>query len=256
MLRLTLRMPCGLPNASPHLRDEVRQLQHQLRRWGYNIPTDGQFGPRTDNIVRDFQRKRGLGVDGVVGPGTWDALLDADGKNLGSSFVDPHVDTRPVEDAPAPTNTPAPAPGGAGPAWMNVAKKEQGTHEVRGRSANPRILAYHATTDLHSRSDEIAWCSSFINWCLKQCGIKGTNSAGAISWKNWGSASSPRYGAIAVINNPAMARSSLTATGNHCGFLVEETKTHYVLLGGNQSNSVKVSRFPKAKWRLLALRWP
>src|SRR5690349_9554770 len=121
MLRHTLRMPCGLSNASPHLRDEVRQLQQQLRRWGYNIPVDGQFGPRTDKIVRDFQRKRGLGVDGIVGHASWDALLVADTKNLGGHYVDPHVDTRPVEDAPAPANTPAPAPSGTGPAWMSIA---------------------------------------------------------------------------------------------------------------------------------------
>lgn len=254
MLRPTLRMPCGYPDAGPHLRDEVRQLQYQLRRWGYAIPTDGQFGPRTDAIVRDFQRKRGLGVDGIVGRGTWDEVLDADAKNIGSAFVDNHVDTSPIEATPAPTNN-APAPTGS-PAWMNVAKKEEGTREVKGRAANPRIIAYHATTDLRAKSDEVAWCSSFVNWCLKQCGIRGTNSAGAASWKKWGTASAPRYGAIAVVFNAGAARSSLTTTGNHVGFLVEETKTHYVLLGGNQSNSVKVSRYPKAKWRLLAMRWP
>lgn len=255
MIRHTLRMPCGTPNARPYLRDEVRQLQHQLRRWGYSTPTDGYFGPRTDTMVRDFQKKRGLHVDGVVGPGTWEALLVADSRHVGATFVDPHVDTRRVEDTLEQKQISA-APAGGTPAWMNVAKKETGTHEIRGRSANPRIIAYHATTDLRSQSDEVAWCSSFVNWCLKQCGIRGTNSAGAASWKKWGHATSARYGAIAVIFNPAMARSSLTATGNHVAFLVEETKTHYVLLGGNQSNSVKVSRYPKAKWKLQALRWP
>jgi uncharacterized protein (TIGR02594 family) len=256
MLQPTLRMPCGYRDAAPHLRDEVRQLQHQLRRWGYALPTDGEFGPRTDAIVRDFQRKRGLDpVDGIVGRRTWNALLIADARNIGSSFVDRHVDTPPPEVTSATTST-TPAPTTNGPAWMNVAKKEQGTHEIKGRAANPRIIAYHATTDLRARSDEVAWCSSFVNWCLKQCGIRGTNSAGAASWKKYGNASSARYGAIAVVFNPAMARSSLTATGNHVGFLVEETKTHYVLLGGNQGNSVKVSRYAKAKWRLLAMRWP
>ncbi len=254
MLRPTLRLPCGYPEAGPHLRDEVRQLQHQLRRWGYSIPTDGQFGSRTDAIVRDFQRKRGLGDDGIVGSKTWNALLVADAKNLGGMFVDRHVDIRPIEDISSESNS-NPAPD-AGPAWMKIAHKEKGTNEVRGRAANPRIVVYHATTGLRARSDETAWCSSFVNWCLKQCGIRGTNSAGAASWKGWASASAARHGAIAVIFNPAMARSSLTATGNHVAFLVEETKTHWVLLGGNQGNSVKVSSYPKAKWKLLALRWP
>ncbi|HRI70962.1 MAG TPA: TIGR02594 family protein [Polyangium sp.] len=255
MLRHTLRMPCGFRHAGPHLVEDVRQLQRQLRRWGYNVPADGQFGPRTDAIVRDFQKKLHLNIDGVVGPGTWDALLVADARNLGGTFVDPHVDTPPLEDAPAP-NRPETPPGVEIPAWMTIARKEQGTHEVRGRSANPRILTYHAATDLHARSDEIAWCSSFVNWCLKQCGIHGTNSAAAASWKKWGQATRARQGAVAVVYNPGMARSSMTTTGNHVAFLVEETKTHYVLLGGNQSNSVKISRYPKSKWRLLALRWP
>lgn len=246
-------MPCGYPDAGPHLREEVRQLQHQLRRWGYAVPVDGQFGPRTNAVVRDFQRKRGLGVDGVVGANTWDALLVADAKNLGGSFVDRYVDAPEADLAPATTNSVPDA--GNGPAWMAIAKKEEGTREVAGRAANPRIIAYHAATDLRARSDEVAWCSSFVNWCMKQSGIRGTNSAAAASWKKWGNASASRYGAIAVVYNAAMANSSLTTTGNHVAFLVEETKTHWVLLGGNQSNSVKVSRYSKAKWKLLAMRW-
>jgi uncharacterized protein (TIGR02594 family) len=139
---------------------------------------------------------------------------------------------------------------------MKIAKNEQGTSEISGKAANPRIVAYHAATDLRARSDETAWCSSFVNWCMKQSGVRGTNSAGAASWKTWGNASAARYGAVAVVFNQGMARSSMTTTGNHVAFLVEETKTHWVLLGGNQSNSVKVSHYPKAKWKLLALRWP
>ena len=38
------------------------------------LAKDGQFGPMTTNAVKDFQKKKGLGVDGIVGPKTWHAL--------------------------------------------------------------------------------------------------------------------------------------------------------------------------------------
>jgi len=49
---------------------DVRLLQTKL-----GIASDGQFGAGTDAAVRDFQRRRGLKVDGIVGPDTWTALF-------------------------------------------------------------------------------------------------------------------------------------------------------------------------------------
>ena len=38
------------------------------------LAVDGQFGPKTMRAVLDFQNKKGLSVDGIVGPQTWHAL--------------------------------------------------------------------------------------------------------------------------------------------------------------------------------------
>ena len=38
------------------------------------LATDGDFGPLTESAVKDFQTKKGLSVDGIVGPHTWHAL--------------------------------------------------------------------------------------------------------------------------------------------------------------------------------------
>ena len=39
-----------------------------------NLAQDGIFGPITEEAVRDFQKRKGLSVDGVVGSKTWAAL--------------------------------------------------------------------------------------------------------------------------------------------------------------------------------------
>lgn len=55
----------------------VRELQNELRKDGFNPgPVDGIFGAKTTAAVRAFQAKKGLVVDGIVGPKTWAALLN------------------------------------------------------------------------------------------------------------------------------------------------------------------------------------
>jgi peptidoglycan hydrolase-like protein with peptidoglycan-binding domain len=49
----------------------VEQVQYALVAHGYDIKIDGNFGPQTENAVRDFQKNQGLKVDGIVGPITW-----------------------------------------------------------------------------------------------------------------------------------------------------------------------------------------
>ncbi|WP_371877594.1 TIGR02594 family protein [Geomonas paludis] len=132
---------------------------------------------------------------------------------------------------------------------MAVAMKEIGQKELRGVQDNPRILLYHATTSLHATTDEIAWCSAFVNWCLKQVGIHGTNSAAASSWLHWGKISVPMPGAVTVVKS--------TTTGeNHVAFFISEGQSHYTLLGGNQSHQVRLSNFPKRSYVVLGHRWP
>ncbi len=252
MLHPTLRLGSGYPDLSPYLRGEVQILQRALGRWGYTVPADGEFGPKTETAVRSFQRRQGFRDDGIVGNITWASVLSdrATPNGAGSDFKPPGTNQPPVVVAPPSTSA------SAGLAWMDIAKKEVGQHEVAGKSANPRILEYHAATDLKAKSDEVAWCSSFVNWCMTKAGIKGTRSAAAASWTGWGVASQGKPGSVTVIYNPGSANSSLSRSGNHVAFLLEETSTHLVLLGGNQSDSVKVSNFAKKSWRVKAYRWP
>ena len=53
---------------------DVNKLQDQLRKLGYAVATDGDFGYETDWAVRDFQGSYGLPRDGIVGPRTRAAI--------------------------------------------------------------------------------------------------------------------------------------------------------------------------------------
>jgi len=55
--------------------DGVRAIQSRLNANGYGLCIDGAFGPKTEAAVRDFQHSRGLVVDGKVGEGTWQKLV-------------------------------------------------------------------------------------------------------------------------------------------------------------------------------------
>jgi uncharacterized protein (TIGR02594 family) len=140
--------------------------------------------------------------------------------------------------------------------WMAMARGELGQKELKGAEDNPRIREYHAATTMGAKPDEVAWCSSFVNWCLAKAGLHGTRSAAAASWVEWGIDTEPRRGAIVVVYNAAAKNSALSHTGNHVGFLVEDLGWGWKVLGGNQSDMVKESCFSKKKWALKAVKWP
>src|SRR4029079_11841524 len=55
---------------------DVRRLQvlFVMRKEMNYSDIDGNFGPKTLELVKDFQQGRSLAPDGVVGPLTWAAL--------------------------------------------------------------------------------------------------------------------------------------------------------------------------------------
>jgi hypothetical protein len=52
-------------------------VQELLKKKGFNLNSDGAFGPITDSTVKQFQSNVGIGSDGIVGPITWKKLLEA-----------------------------------------------------------------------------------------------------------------------------------------------------------------------------------
>lgn len=77
--------PAPEPAKRPTLRkgnrnQYVKELQTDLDRLGYNLGIcgiDGDFGTATEKAVKEFQRDHGLSQDGICGPKTWAALINA-----------------------------------------------------------------------------------------------------------------------------------------------------------------------------------
>jgi peptidoglycan hydrolase-like protein with peptidoglycan-binding domain len=54
---------------------DVKALQARLADRGWSLTPDGEFGPATLSVVRQYQAEKGLTVDGVVGPATWRSVF-------------------------------------------------------------------------------------------------------------------------------------------------------------------------------------
>jgi peptidoglycan hydrolase-like protein with peptidoglycan-binding domain len=50
--------------------DEVKLIQAKV-----GAKPDGDFGPKTEQAIKDWQSSHGLTADGVVGPKTWKAMF-------------------------------------------------------------------------------------------------------------------------------------------------------------------------------------
>jgi len=131
----------------------------------------------------------------------------------------------------APATTVAPAT-----RWLEAAKAEIGMAEVEGTGDNPRIVAFHASTNGGAEPDSVPWCSSFVNFCVQKAGMPGTKSKAARSWIEWGHQSEFVPGAIVVLKRGA-------APKGHVGFFVGTENGRILLLGGNQGNNVGIASF-------------
>jgi len=147
-----------------------------------------------------------------------------------------------------PRSDPNPSGGIAGSApWFQVAQAEL-ADGVTETSEPDRIKSYFAAVPQDVGDSIPAWCGAFAAFCMKISGNAVPNGAArAANWKAWGSLTVPAgshdipVGAVVVLTP-----SPGTATSGHVGFFSSFSADgrNLQLLGGNQSDAVKISSFP------------
>lgn len=130
--------------------------------------------------------------------------------------------------------------------WMRHAFAELGEKEIPGAKANPKILSYFQSARFWGTDDsggQNAWCASFVSWVMDQSDYESPKAAfRARSWASFGKAlSEPVFGAIGVKSRRG---------GGHVAFVVgkSEDGKDLFMLGGNQSDEVNISCYPRDVW--------
>src|SRR3712207_879060 len=82
----------------------VTEIQRRLKAWDYYEGSlDGKYGYETYLAVKDFQRKNGLTVDGIVGDSTLSALGINDGTGGGTSKTSSNTSKNTSKSSNTPT---------------------------------------------------------------------------------------------------------------------------------------------------------
>ncbi len=125
--------------------NDVKKVQEWLCLHGINIAIDKDFGPATDSAVKQFQKKKGLKVDGIVGKNTFGKLtepmyntmqeISKKGKSLGELVVD-----------------------------YAIQHLNQNPREIGGQNIGPWVRLYMKGYEGKSWP----WCAGFVSFILTQ----------------------------------------------------------------------------------------
>lgn len=127
------------------------------------------------------------------------------------------------------------------PEALELACEYLGLHEIAGKRNEKEIVDFFKDAG-HSwvKDDETSWCAAFVCAILKRTGYEHTGKLNARSYLEIGeTVEVPEMGDIVVL-----WRISKSSPYGHVGFYLGKSDKSVFILGGNQSNMVKVSTFP------------
>lgn len=207
-------------------------VQRRLIAHGFNpgLP-DGIWGRNTRRATIEFQRSRNIPAEGVLNEVTI-AALNVEPLGQSASQEAPKIEL--YDQFP----------------WMALGLRKKGLHETR----NLVDLRAFLKSDGKTLGDpsKLPWCGDFVETCLAVTLPEVTLPANPYLARNWlkfGHAVDPCYGAVLIF-----WRGSRGGELGHVAFYYAEDQEYYHVLGGNQNNTISVTRISKS--RLLGARLP
>ena len=141
---------------------------------------------------------------------------------------------------------------------FDLAQRFVGMSEVSGPTSNPHVLAMLRLDQEWPEGDEVPWCSAFMNYIAWLLRLPRSKSLRARSWLLIGRPTGLEEAEIGF-DVVILKRGSGNQPGpdvieapGHVGLFAGREGSKILVLGGNQANSINVSRYPSS--RLLGIR--
>jgi len=141
---------------------------------------------------------------------------------------------------------------------FDLAQRFVGISGVEGTASNPHVLAMLRLDEAWPENDEVPWCSAFMNYVAWLLRLPRSKRLRARSWLLVGQSIAleealPGFDVVILKrgggNQPGP---EVIEAKGHVGWYAGTEGDRVLLLGGNQSNSVSIARYPKN--RILGIR--
>lgn len=125
---------------------KAKRVQEWLSFHNFKTSIDGDFGPATFFCVKEFQKAKGIKVNGRVNKTTWEALV--------KPMTDTLTDVNPKEGTTAAQNV------------LDFAKQHLKIHpvEIGGQNRGPWVRMYLKGNE----GTQWAWCAGFVTFVMEQ----------------------------------------------------------------------------------------
>jgi uncharacterized protein (TIGR02594 family) len=139
---------------------------------------------------------------------------------------------------------------------FELAQRFTGIQEIGGSVDNPQLMAMLKLDNNWPDHDEVPWCSAFVNYICWLLRLPRSKDLRARSWLEVGKSVDLNFASvgfdIVILKRGTDDGPDVINAPGHVGFYAGHDDRWIEVLGGNQSDTVKVSKY--AIDRLLSVR--